>query len=99
MTTNVFIFDGSEAALAEAKTLQRMTYLVPRYAARRGRFTKMTYEVTVYEDSCHVVTKVRLEGGALGTLVKERQFDGFYRNQMMTIQRNGDVNVIEFERN
>jgi NAD(P)-dependent dehydrogenase (short-subunit alcohol dehydrogenase family) len=52
-----------------------------------------------YEDNRHIVTKVALEGDTYGTLVKERQVDGSYRNQMMTIERNGDATVIEFGSN
>ena len=63
-----------------------------------GRFTTRI-GATVYEDNTHIVLKVRLEGGAIGTLVKERQVDGSYRNQMMTIERNGDATVIEFGSN
>ena len=52
-----------------------------------------------YEDNGHIVTKVALEGDTYGTLVKERQVDGSYRNQMMTIERNGDATVIELGSN
>jgi hypothetical protein len=52
-----------------------------------------------YEDNRHIVTKVALEGDTYGTLVKERQVEGSYRNQMMTIERNGDATVIELGSN
>ena len=52
-----------------------------------------------YEDNRLIVTKVALEGDTYGTLVKEREVDGSYRNQMMTIERNGDATVIEFGSN
>ena len=58
-----------------------------------GRLTTKTGVIT-YEDSRHIVTKVALEGGAFGTLVKERQPDDTYRNQMMTIKNHcGEVTV------
>lgn len=99
-TYQPFIFDGSGAALAEAETLRRMSYVAARYSARHGRFTKMTSEVAVYEDNRHIVTEVHLSGGGHGTLVKERQSDGTYPNQMMSIANvYGDVSVTEFGRN
>lgn len=67
-------------------------------ALNHRRFT-VRAGATVYEDKRHIVMKVRLEGGAHGTLVKERQFDGSYRYQMVTIERNGHVSVIEFGKN
>ena len=63
-----------------------------------GRFTTRT-GATIYEDNRHIVIKVKLEGGATGTLVKERQAAGTFRNQMMTIDGNGDVTVVEVSRN
>ena len=99
-TCQPFIFDGSAAALAEAETLRRMSYVAARFSAGHGRFTKMTSEVAVYEDNRHIVTEARLSGGGHGTLVKERQSNGTYSNQMMTIANaHGDVSVIEFGRN
>lgn len=99
-TCQPFIFDGSAAALAEAETLRRMSYVAARHSAGHGRFTKMTSEVAVYEDNRYIVTKARLSGGGRGTLVKKRQSDGTYANQMMTIANAyGDVSVIEFGRN
>ena len=99
-TCQPFIFDGSAAALAEAETMRRMGYVAARFSARHGGFTKLTSEVAVYEDSRHIVTEARLSGGGHGTLVKERQSNGTYSNQMMTIANAyGEVSVIEFGRN
>jgi hypothetical protein len=45
---------------------------LPTMKTGHGRFTTRI-GATVYEDNTHIVLKVRLEGGAIGTLVKERQ--------------------------
>jgi hypothetical protein len=45
--------------------------------------------VDVYYDSSHKVIKTRLSGGGFAELVQERQADGSYRDQMLSIGRGG----------
>jgi len=72
----------------------------------RGRFFSHHAHAIVYFDSCHRVTKTRLEGGLIGELVEGLEPQDIfpssdwpkrsYRHQLETINRGDGVSVIEF---
>ena len=72
----------------------------------RGRFFSHHAHAIVYFDSCHRVTKTRLEGGLIGELVEGLEPQDIfpssdwpkrsYRHQLETINRCDGVSVIEF---
>ena len=57
---------------------------------------KSAGRVLVMSDRRHIVIAAKLEGGGYGELVKERQSDGTYSDQMMTIRNGSDWSLIEF---
>jgi hypothetical protein len=82
---------------------QRRSIAAPKaYPASREREHRMTFtrksagRVLVMADGRHIVIAAKLEGGAYGELVKERQSDGTYSDQMMTIRNGSDWSLIEF---
>jgi hypothetical protein len=77
----------------EDKTMNTITML------SGGRFIASHIGCTVYYDSRHKVIKTRLSGGGFAELVKERQNDGTWSDQMFVIcNANGERHVTEFER-
>ena len=65
-----------------------------------GRFISHHDAAELYYDSRHKVIKTHMEGGGFFELVKERQTDGSYVDQMLcTVSPSGERLIIEYARN
>ena len=64
----------------------------------RGRFFSQHVGAMVYHDARHKVYKVRMEGGYIFEMVQEKQPDGRFRPQLLTIHApDGAISVIVYE--
>jgi hypothetical protein len=62
-----------------------------------GRFLSAHIGALVYFDQRHKIIKTKLSDGSFAELVQERQSDGSYRDQILTI-RNEETSILEYKR-
>jgi len=93
---NNHIIDNVNASAGDQKmkTANRIEMM------KGGRFISHHDGAKVYYDSRHKVIKARVEGGGFFELLRERQADGSYRDQMLsTVNPSGELFIIEYSRN
>ena len=64
-----------------------------------GRFISHHNGAGLYHDSRHKIIKTRMESGGFFELLKEKQAEGSYRDQMLvTVSPSGERFIIEYSR-